>query len=62
MLADAILIRFDLRDALNDLKSTTRKTETFQRDPYKLPHTLDPQKDLQELGKAMGHPSQPQRN
>jgi len=51
----------DLRDALNDLKSTTRKTEKFERVPYKLPVSLDPLKDLLELGKALSLPAPPQR-
>src|SRR5688572_16775489 len=51
----------DLRDALSDLKSTTRKTEKFERVPYKLPVSLDPLRDLQELGKALNLPAPPQR-
>jgi excinuclease ABC subunit C len=50
-----------LRDALTDLKRTTRKTEKFERIPYTLPLSLDPQRDLQELGKALGLPGPPIR-
>ena len=51
----------ELRDALADLRRTTRKTEKFERIPYKLPVALDPQKDLEELGQALGLPGPPQR-
>jgi len=51
----------ELRDALADLKRTTRKTEKFERIPYKLPVALDPRKDLEELGQALGLPAPPQR-
>src|SRR5213596_1523192 len=50
-----------LRDALTDLRRTTRKTEKFERIPYKLPVAIDPTKDLEELGQALGLPGPPQR-
>ena len=50
-----------LRDALTDLKRTTRKTEKFERIPYKLPVAIDPQRDLEELGRALGLPAAPVR-
>src|SRR5688572_28445387 len=43
-----------LRDVLADLKRTTRRTEKFERIPYKLPVAIDPVRDLEELGRALG--------
>jgi len=42
-----------LRDALRDLKRTTRKTEKFERIPYSLPPTINPQGDLAELAQLL---------
>ena len=50
-----------LRDALTDLRRTTRKTEKFERIPYKLPVAIDPTKDLQELARVLGLPGPPAR-
>jgi excinuclease ABC subunit C len=50
-----------LRDALADLKNTTRKTGKFERIPYTLPVSIDPQKDLEELGRVLGLPGPPER-
>jgi excinuclease ABC subunit C len=50
-----------LRDALADLKRTTHRTEKFERIPYKLPVAIDPLRDLEELGKALGLSAPPQR-
>ncbi len=50
-----------LRDALSDLKRTTRKTEKFERVPYTLPVAIDPQRDLAELGRLLGLPAPPAR-
>jgi excinuclease ABC subunit C len=50
-----------LRDMLLDLRRTTKKTEKFERVPYKLPVAADPYKDLAELGKVLGLPAPPQR-
>ena len=49
------------RDALSDLKRTTRKTEKFERVPYNLPVAIDPHRDLEELGRALGLSAPPQR-
>jgi excinuclease ABC subunit C len=51
----------ELRDLLADLNSTTRKVNRFERMPYSLPLALDAEKDLAELGKALGLPAPPQR-
>jgi excinuclease ABC subunit C len=50
-----------LRDAVADLKRTTRKTEKFERVPYTLPVAIEPLRDLEELGKVLGLASPPQR-
>ena len=49
------------RDAVNDLRQTTGRNKTFERVPYTLPVAIDPQKDLAELGKALGLPAPPAR-
>ncbi len=51
----------ELRDLLSDLKHTTRKTEKFERIPYSLPPTLDPEKDLAELADVLGLSAPPRR-
>jgi excinuclease ABC subunit C len=51
----------ELRDALQDLRRTTQKTEKFERVPYTLPVSIDPAKDLEELGRALGLPAPPAR-
>jgi excinuclease ABC subunit C len=50
-----------LRDALDDLKRTTLKTEKFERIPYKLPVAINPEADLRELGRVLGLPAPPAR-
>lgn len=50
-----------LRDALEDLKRTTQKTEKFERIPYKLPVAINPEADLRELARLMGLPEPPAR-
>jgi excinuclease ABC subunit C len=50
-----------LRDLIRDLKKTTKKTEKFERVPYTLPLSLDPQRDLVELAKVLGLRQPPQR-
>jgi excinuclease ABC subunit C len=50
-----------LRDAVADLKRTTRRTEKFERIPYKLPVGIDPLRDLEELGKELGLSAAPAR-
>jgi len=51
----------ELRDALQDLRRTTQKTEKFERVPYTLPVSIDPARDLEELGRALGLPAPPAR-
>ncbi len=50
-----------LRDAIADLKRTTRRTEKFERIPYTLPLAIEPQRDLEELGRVLGLGTPPQR-
>ena len=50
-----------LRDLIADLKETTKKERKFERVPYTLPLTLDPQQDLAELAKVLGLSAPPQR-
>lgn len=51
----------ELRDALQDLRRTTQKTEKFERVPYTLPLAIDPLRDLEELARALGLPAPPER-
>lgn len=51
----------ELRDLMADLKHTTRRTEKFERIPYSLPPTVDPERDLAELGEVLGLSAPPQR-
>jgi excinuclease ABC subunit C len=50
-----------LRDALMDLKQTTARTKTFERIPYTLPVSVDPERDLVELAAVLGLPEPPER-
>src|ERR1051325_8511969 len=50
----------ELRDHISDLKPTTIRTEKFERIPYSLPPTLDPERDLIELAGALGLAAPPQ--
>ncbi|MGE4183275.1 MAG: helix-hairpin-helix domain-containing protein, partial [Limisphaerales bacterium] len=50
-----------LRDAITDLRNTTRKTEKFERIPYKLPVAVHPEADLRELARVLGLPNPPAR-
>ena len=50
-----------LRDALEDLRRTMKKTEKFERLPYKLPLAINPDKDLLELAGALQLPKLPVR-
>ena len=50
-----------LRDLVNDLKTTWKKTEKFARIPYSLPGNIQPQNDLVELAKILDLPSPPLR-
>jgi excinuclease ABC subunit C len=49
------------RDLLRDLKTTTRRTEKFERIPYTLPGNMQPQSDLAELASALDLPAPPHR-
>jgi excinuclease ABC subunit C len=51
----------DLRDLLANLQRTTKKVSHFERVPYSLPIALDPDRDLIELGQALGLPKPPWR-
>ena len=48
-----------LRDLIGDLKKTWTKTEKFERVPYTLPVSLDPQRDLVALAEVLGLPVPP---
>ncbi|MFN0067601.1 MAG: excinuclease ABC subunit UvrC [Limisphaerales bacterium] len=50
-----------LRDAINDLRRTTQRTEKFERVPYTLPVAINPAADLTELGRVLGLPAPPAR-
>jgi excinuclease ABC subunit C len=50
-----------LRDAIEDLRRTTQKTEKFERVPYKLPVALNPEAELRELARVLNLPSPPAR-
>ncbi len=50
-----------LRDALNDLRETTKKTEKFPRIPYTLPVSINPESDVRELCRLLGLSSPPDR-
>ncbi len=49
------------RDAITDLKNSTRKTAKFERLPYTLPLAIDPERDLAALGTALGLAGPPVR-
>jgi excinuclease ABC subunit C len=50
-----------LRDALDDLRRTTKKTTKFERLPYTLPVAIQPDRDLAELAQVLGLPAPPER-
>jgi len=50
-----------LRDLIRDLGETTKKERKFERVPYTLPLSLNPENDLAELARALGLPRPPQR-
>jgi excinuclease ABC subunit C len=50
-----------LRDLLADIKDTTRKIGRFERVPYTLPVSLNPEAELRELTAALGLPREPER-
>ena len=51
----------ELRDMLFDLRKTAKKTQKFERVPYKLPLSAEPSMDNFELGKALGLSAPPER-
>ncbi len=51
----------ELRDLLKDVRSTTRKVARFDRVPYSLPQSIDPERDLAELGQVLGLEGPPHR-
>jgi excinuclease ABC subunit C len=50
-----------LRDLIRDLQDTWKRTEKFERIPYTLPLSINPENDLVELGKILNLPAPPQR-
>ena len=50
-----------LRDLIRDLGETTKRERKFERVPYTLPLSLDPENDLVELAKVLGLRQPPQR-
>src|SRR5580698_8112542 len=50
-----------LRDMIHDLQKTVKRTEKFERVPYTLPLSINPQSDLVELANILGLPAPPQR-
>jgi excinuclease ABC subunit C len=51
----------DLRDLIQDLERTTKRTEKFERIPYNLPLSRNPARDLWELAKVLGLAKPPER-
>lgn len=50
-----------LRDFIEALRHTSRKTEKFERIPYSLPTTIIPSRDIEELARLLGLPRLPAR-
>lgn len=50
-----------LRDLIRDLNETWKRTEKFERIPYTLPLSINPENDLVELAKVLNLPAPPQR-
>ncbi|MGA9778776.1 MAG: excinuclease ABC subunit UvrC [Limisphaerales bacterium] len=50
-----------LRDLIRDLGETTKRERKFERVPYTLPLSLDPENDLLALAKVLGLPKPPRR-
>jgi excinuclease ABC subunit C len=50
-----------LRDLIQDLERTTKRTEKFARVPYNLPLSRNPGRDLWELAKVLGLAKPPER-
>ena len=51
----------ELRDLIRDLDETWKRTEKFERVPYTLPLSVNPQNDLAELAKVLDLPAPPKR-
>ncbi len=51
----------DLRDLIRDLQDTWKRTEKFERVPYTLPLSINPQNDLAALAQVLKLPAPPQR-
>lgn len=51
----------ELRDLLEDLRRTTRRTEKFERVPYSLPVAVNPEAELRALAEALELPAPPAR-
>ena len=51
----------ELRDALQNLRRTTQRTEKFERIPYKLPVAVNPESDMRELSRVLNLPKLPER-
>jgi excinuclease ABC subunit C len=51
----------DLRDLIRDLNDTWKKTEKFARVPYKLPLSINPDRDLADLARVLGLSAPPRR-
>ncbi|NOS68704.1 MAG: excinuclease ABC subunit UvrC [Verrucomicrobia bacterium] len=50
-----------LRDMIQDLERTTKRTEKFARIPYSLPLSINPENDLAALATILDLPAPPQR-
>ncbi len=50
-----------LRDAVVNLRQTTRKTTRFEHTPWNLPVAVMPERDNLELGRVLGLPGPPER-
>ena len=51
----------ELRDLIRDLNETWKRTEKFERVPYTLPLSINPENDLSELAKVLELPAPPER-
>ncbi len=51
----------DLRDLIRDLNESTKKERKFERVPYSLAFSINPENDLAELAKVLDLPAPPQR-
>jgi excinuclease ABC subunit C len=51
----------ELRDLIRDLNETWKRTEKFERVPYTLPLSINPENDLAELAKVLDLPAPPER-